>query len=144
MSVVSLSPNFLFFWLYTVLHIRLFSGNSLHIFTTHFFEIHFDFFPATSICQLKCCVHFLFFPYTFCALPQLLLFSLYCLRTASQAGLLIILLSGAGFSTAAVQCPSSWAMAREANCNCNGWIGHTNEYDDYSALGCDDAVWIGI
>ena len=144
MSVFSLSPNFLFFCtVHLPSHWTVSSGNSLHIFTTHFFEIYFDFFPDTGICQLKCCVQFLFFPYTFCALPQLLLFSLYCLGTGSQAGLLIILLSGVGFSTETVQCPSSLAMAREANCNSNGWIGHSNEYDDYSALGCD-AVWIGI
>jgi len=106
------------FVLYTFLHIGLYLL-AIH-FTTHFFEIYFDFFPDTGICQLKCCVQFLFFPYTFCALPQLLLFSLYCLGTGSQAGLLIILLSGVGFSTETVQCPSSLAMAREANCNSNG------------------------
>jgi hypothetical protein len=114
MSVFSLAPNFLFFWIvHLPSHWTVSSDNSLHIFTTHFFEIYSDFFPDNSICQLKCCVQFLFFPYTFCALPQLLLFSLYCLGTGSQAGMLIILLSGVSFSTAPVQCPSSWAMARE-------------------------------
>jgi len=43
----------------------------------------------------------------------LLLFSLYYRGTGSQAGLLIILLSGVGFSTETIQYPSSWAMARE-------------------------------
>ena len=84
-----------------------------------------------------------FSPYTFCALPHLLLFSLYCLGTGSRAGLLIILLSGVGFSTETVSCSSSWAMAKKANCNSTGWTGHSNEYDNYSALGCA-AVWIGI
>lgn len=60
MSVFSLSPTFLFFW---IIHLpsrwTVSPGNSLYIFTTHFFEIYFNFLPDNSICQLKCCVQFL-------------------------------------------------------------------------------------